>query len=176
VKTLKLACKIDMSFDDFFATDGHITFINNMASFLNINPNRIKIVSIKPGSVDVDMSISEEVQESSAQENDGSSGSGSSSGSSGSGSSNGGSSSGNTSESSPLDLAELAAKIVTASKTDELSKATGFKVAEVKAEVHDTKDYKPVAVVPEDKRRAFLEEDPVEVDGEGEEEGEADAP
>lgn len=79
VETLKLMCKIDMSFDDFFNTNGHITFVNKMAAFLNIEPTRIKIVKIIPGSVVLDLAISgDESEDGESADGGGSSGSGSS--------------------------------------------------------------------------------------------------
>merc|ERR1719456_346462 len=133
VETLKLMCKIDMSFEDFFKTDGHITFVNKMAAFLNINPTKIKIVKIMPGSVVLDLAIS-------GDETD-DSGSGSSS-----------------SKGTKVDLKALKNKVNSSSK-DELSKSLGFKVAAISATHHDTKDYVKVADVGDDIRNKWLEVD-----------------
>jgi hypothetical protein len=118
VETLKLMCKIDMSFDEFFRTDGHITFVNKMAAFLNIEPTRIKIVKIIPGSVVLDLAIPGDESEDGESADQGSSGSGST---------------------DKLDLSALKNKVNNASKK-ELSSSLGFNVSEISATHHDTKD------------------------------------
>jgi len=134
-----------MDFDTFFKQDGHVSFINKMAAFLNIAPTRVKIVSIVPGSVKISMAISEEAEEETAS----------------------GEKVAKKSSSPAMDLSAMASKLTQAAKTGELTKATGFKVSEMEAEVHDTADYKPVSEVPAELRNKFLLP---EEDGEGEEE------
>jgi len=147
VETLKLMCKIDMSFDDFFNTNGHITFVNKMAAFLNIEPTKIKIVKIIPGSVVLDLAIAGDESE------DGES-------------ADGGGSSGSGSSDKKLDLSALKDKVDGASK-EELSTSLGFKVAEISATHHDTKDYVKKEDVGE-ARLKWLMLDDHKKDGEGE--------
>lgn len=153
VETLKLACKIDMNFDDFFKQDGHITFLNKMASFLNISPTRIKIVSIIPGSVKIEMKITKEEtkEETKGESSDKSADS---------------SESTTDTSSADIDLSIIQKKLQTSA--EEISKATGFTISEVAAEVHDTKDQKPIEVVPEEQRKQFLEIEEEEEEGETE--------
>lgn len=93
-----------------------------MAAFLNIPPTRVKIVSIVPGSVKINMAISEEAPDEDEKKEE-----------------EGGKDVAPTKQVG-LDLSKMAEKLKEAAKTGELAKSTGFKVAEMEAEVHDTKD------------------------------------
>lgn len=135
VETLKLACKIDMSFDEFFSTDGHITFLNKMAAFLKIEPTRIKIVRIIPGSVNILLAISADEE---------AEGEGSQTGNAGG-------------TSSKLDLTALEKKINSTSN-QELSVSLGFQVSEISATHHDTKEYVKLADVGHAQRSKWLAE------------------
>ena len=57
VDVVKVNSKLDMDFDEFFATDGPTNFIDNMAAFLGIDPSKIKIAKITEGSVIIDFVI-----------------------------------------------------------------------------------------------------------------------
>jgi len=54
---VQVTAKIQMDFNTFFATNGPTAFINNLTAFLNIDPSRVKIVKIVPGSVVIDFQV-----------------------------------------------------------------------------------------------------------------------
>lgn len=54
VSALKIQMKFDLSIDDFYTNNAKETLTQNISSFLGIPPNRIRIVSIRAGSVIVD--------------------------------------------------------------------------------------------------------------------------
>lgn len=130
VETLKLMTKIDLSFDEFFESDGHITFINKMAAFLNIEPTRIKIVSIIPGSTVVTTKITNEEDNEETEDK----------------------------KEDRINLKDLKKKLSNASKA-ELSASLGVNILEVTAEHHDTGEYDPNKPVPEELRNKFLDVD-----------------
>jgi len=57
VDVVSVNAKLDMNFDDFFNNDGPTRFIDNMAAYLGIDPSKIKIAKIVPGSVIIDFVI-----------------------------------------------------------------------------------------------------------------------
>lgn len=57
VDVVSVNAKLDMNFDDFFKNDGPTRFIDNMAAYLGIDPSKIKIAKIVPGSVIIDFVI-----------------------------------------------------------------------------------------------------------------------
>lgn len=57
VDVVSVNAKLDMNFDDFFKNDGPTRFIDNMAAYLGIDPSKIKIAKIVPGSVIIDFIV-----------------------------------------------------------------------------------------------------------------------
>lgn len=57
VDVVAVNAKLEMSFDEFFKTDGPTRFIDNVAAVLNIEPSKIKIAKIAEGSVIIDFFV-----------------------------------------------------------------------------------------------------------------------
>lgn len=57
IDVVQVSAKILMDFKEFFDTDGPTRFIDNLSSFLNIDPSKIKIAKITQGSVIIDFVI-----------------------------------------------------------------------------------------------------------------------
>lgn len=54
---IKVNMKFDMDYDDFFNNGHEASLTSDIASFLGISPDRVRIVNIRRGSVIVDQVI-----------------------------------------------------------------------------------------------------------------------
>ncbi len=52
-----VSMKIEMDLDTFYATDGPTLFVDKMAAFLGIPNDKLRIVSITKGSVDIKFEV-----------------------------------------------------------------------------------------------------------------------
>ena len=57
--SVKVSLKFDTTLDDFYANNGEALFIDKMTAFLGITSDRIRIVTIRQGSVIIDFLIDE---------------------------------------------------------------------------------------------------------------------
>lgn len=57
IKSVMLNMKIEMDLDTFYATDGPSLFVDKMAAFLGIPNDKLRIVSIVKGSVEIKYEI-----------------------------------------------------------------------------------------------------------------------
>lgn len=60
---VQLSARINIEYSQFFTNDGPTTLLTNIAAYLNIDPGRLKIVGIKPGSVEIILQIAEPFEE-----------------------------------------------------------------------------------------------------------------
>ena len=49
--------RFNVTVDEFYSNEGIASFIDKMATFLNIDPSRIRVVNIKKGSTIVDFFV-----------------------------------------------------------------------------------------------------------------------
>jgi len=57
IQRVQVTSKLNMSFDDFLATDGPTSFVDNVAALLKVSPSRIKVTKIVRGSVVINFSV-----------------------------------------------------------------------------------------------------------------------
>lgn len=57
VDVVSVNAKLDMNFDDFFKNEGPTRFIDNLTAYLGIEPSKMKIAKIVPGSVIIDFAV-----------------------------------------------------------------------------------------------------------------------
>lgn len=52
-----VSMKIEMDYDSFYESNGPMLFIDKMAAFLGIPNNKLRIVSVVPGSVEIKFEV-----------------------------------------------------------------------------------------------------------------------
>ena len=60
INSVKVSVRMDSTIEDFYSNDGEALFVDKIASFLNIDPSRIRIVNVLKGSVIVNFDIVED--------------------------------------------------------------------------------------------------------------------